>query len=68
MANKSIEIQKELLELVRQASLTADKLYRVGKAPQRDVIKALLEQTDILNKLTWTEKDLMWSHGAGPTS
>ena len=27
MANKSIEIQKELLELVRQASLTADNLY-----------------------------------------
>ena len=32
MANKSIEIQKELLELVRQASLTADNLYRVGKS------------------------------------
>ena len=57
MANKSIEIQKELLELVRQASLTADNLYRVGKAPQQDVIKALLEQTDLLNKLTWAEKD-----------
>src|SRR5438094_10667893 len=57
MASKSIEIQKELLELVRQASLTADNLYRVGKAPQQDVIKALLEQTDALNKLTWAEKD-----------
>jgi len=57
MASKSIEIQKELLELVRQASLTADNLYRVGKTPQQDVIKALLEQTDALNKLTWAEKD-----------
>ena len=57
MANKSIEIQKELLELVRQGSLTADNLYRVGKAPQQDVIKALLEQTDLLNKLTSAEKD-----------
>jgi len=57
MASKSIEIQKQLLELVRQASLTADNLYRVGKTPQQDVIKALLEQTDALNKLTWAEKD-----------
>ena len=57
MASKSIEIQKELLELIRQASLTADNLYRVGKTPQQDVIKALLEQTDALNKLTWAEKD-----------
>jgi len=57
LANKSIELQKELLELVRQASLTADNLYRVGKAPQQDVIKALLEQTDALNKLTSAERD-----------
>jgi len=57
MASKSIEIQKELLQLIRQVSLTADNLYRVGKAPQQDVIKALLEQTDALNKLTWAEKD-----------
>jgi outer membrane protein TolC len=42
MANKSIEIQKEILELVRLVSITADNLYRVGKAPQQDVIKALL--------------------------
>lgn len=61
MANKSIEIQKELLELVRQASLTADNLYRVGKAPQQDVLKALLEQTDALNKLNWAERDRITS-------
>ena len=61
MANKSIQIQKELLELVRQASLTAENLYRVGKAPQQDVIKALLEQTDVLNKLTGAEKDRITS-------
>src|SRR5438132_3480695 len=30
MANKSIELHKELLELVRQGSLTAENLYRVG--------------------------------------
>src|SRR5713226_2478869 len=35
LASKSIELQKELLELVRQSSLTAENLYRVGKAPQQ---------------------------------
>ena len=58
MAHKNIEIYKELLELVRQTSATAENLYQVGRAPQQDVIKALLEQTDLLNKLTWAEKEL----------
>jgi outer membrane protein, heavy metal efflux system len=57
LASKSIELQKEVLELMRQASLTAENLYRVGKAPQQDVIKALLEQTDALTKLTSAERD-----------
>src|SRR5438552_12981266 len=61
LAGKSIEIAKGHLELVRQASLTADNLYRVGKAPQQDVIKALLEQTDALNKLNWAERDRITS-------
>ena len=61
MASKSIEIYKELLGLIRQTSTTAESLYQVGKAPQQDVIKALLEQTDLLNKLTWVEKDLATS-------
>ncbi|TAJ76148.1 TolC family protein [bacterium] len=46
---------------MRRTSATAETLYRVGKAPQQDVIKALLEQTDLLNKLTWAEKDLVSS-------
>jgi outer membrane protein, heavy metal efflux system len=57
LAGKSIEIAKGHLELIRQVSLTAENLYKVGKAPQQDVIKALLEQTDLLNKLTSAEKD-----------
>jgi outer membrane protein TolC len=61
MANKSVEIYKELLELVRQTSTTAEGLYQVGRAPQQDVIKALLERTELLNKLTWAEKDLTTS-------
>ena len=61
LASKSIEIYKELLELVRYTSTTAQGLYQVGKAPQQDVIKALLERTELLNKLTWAEKDLLTS-------
>ena len=33
----------------------------VGRAPQQDVIKALLERTELLNKLTWAEKELTTS-------
>ena len=58
MAQTNIEIYKELLELIRQMSATAENLYQVGRAPQQDVIKALLEQTDLLNKLNWAEKEL----------
>ncbi len=58
MAEKSIEIAKGHLELIRQVSLTAENLYKVGKAPQQDVIKALLEQTDLLNRLNMAEREL----------
>lgn len=57
MAGKTVEINKELLELMRQLSTTAENLYRVGKAPQQDVLKALLEQTELLNRLVSAEKD-----------
>jgi outer membrane protein TolC len=36
-------------------------LYQVGRAPQQDVFKALLERTELLNKLTWAEKELTTS-------
>ena len=58
LAGKSIEIAKGHLELIRQVSLTAENLYKVGKAPQQDVIKALLEQTDLLNRLNMAEREL----------
>jgi outer membrane protein, heavy metal efflux system len=61
MATKSVEIYKELLELIRHTSATAEGLYQVGRAPQQDVIKALLERTELLNKLTWAERDLLTS-------
>lgn len=61
MTTKSVEIYKEVLELIRHTSATAEGLYQVGRAPQQDVIKALLERTDLLNKLTWAERDLLIS-------
>ena len=61
MTTKSVEIYKELLELIRHTGATAEGLYQVGRVPQQDVIKALLERTDLLNKLTWAERDLLIS-------
>ena len=58
LADKSIEIAKSHLELIRHMSLTAENLYKVGKAPQQDVIKALLEQTDLLNRFNMAEREL----------
>jgi outer membrane protein, heavy metal efflux system len=61
MTSKSVEIYKELLDLTRHTSTTAEGLYRVDKTPQQDVLRALLEQTELLNKLTSAEKDRLIS-------
>jgi outer membrane protein TolC len=61
MASKSVEIYRELLDLLGHTSATAEGLYQVGRAPQQDIIKALLERTELLNKLTWAERDLSTS-------
>ncbi len=58
MASKSVEIHRELLELIRHTTASAEGLYQVGRAPQQDIITAMLERTELLNKLTWAEKDL----------
>ena len=61
MAGKGVEIYRELLDLIGHTTATAEGLYQVGRAPQQDIIKALLERTELLNKLTWAEKDLFTS-------
>jgi len=63
MAGKSVEIHRELLELIRHTTASAEGLYQVGRAPQQDIIKAMLERTELLNKLTWAEKDLTTAQG-----
>ena len=61
MASKGVEIYRELLDLLGHTTSTVEGLYQVGRAPQQDIIKALLERTELLNKLTWAEKDLSTS-------
>jgi outer membrane protein TolC len=58
MAAKSVEIHRELLELIRHTTASAEGLYQVGRVPQQDIIKAMLERTELLNRLTWAEKDV----------
>ena len=58
LAHKTIEIAKAHLDLNRQVSVTAENLYKVGKVPQQDVIKALVEQTDLLNRLNMAEREV----------
>lgn len=58
MAVKSVEIHRELLELIRHTTTSVEGLYQVGRAPQQDILKAMLERTELLNKRTWAEKDL----------
>ena len=61
MAGKGVEIYRELLDLIDHTTNAVQGLYQVGRAPQQDIIKALLERTELLNKLTWAEKDLTTS-------
>ena len=61
MAGKAVEIYRELLDLIDHTAKAVEGLYQVGRAPQQDMIKALLERTELLNKLTWAEKDLSTS-------
>ena len=63
MAGKSVEIHRELLDLIGHTTASAEGLYQVGRAPQQDIIKAMLERTELLNKLTWAEKDLTTAQG-----
>jgi outer membrane protein TolC len=58
IASRSVGINNELLRLMRDITTTAESLYRAGKVPQQDVFKALLEQTDLLNRITSADRDL----------
>ena len=57
MAQKTIEISREQLELMRGVSRATEARYQVGKVTQQDVFKALLEQTEIMNQLVVAEQE-----------
>jgi cobalt-zinc-cadmium efflux system outer membrane protein len=51
MADRSLQILTDQLEIMKQILRTAEIRYAVGKAPQQDVLKAQVEQSELLNKL-----------------
>ena len=59
IASRTVAINNELLRLMRDITTTAENLYRAGKVPQQDVFKALLEQTDLLNKIASADRDVI---------
>ena len=51
MADRSIQILTEQVEIIKQMLRTAETRYAVGRAPQQDVLKAQVEQSEMLNRL-----------------
>ncbi len=51
MADRSIQILTEQVEIIKQLLRTAETRYAVGRAPQQDVLKAQVEQSEMLNRL-----------------
>ncbi len=57
MADRSIQITQEQLALLERILKTAEARYTVGKVAQQDVIKAQVEQSDLLNRLIAAEQE-----------
>ena len=58
MAQRSIEILREQLEILRVVIGATEARYRVGRVPQQDVFKAQLEQSQVLNQLIVAEEEI----------
>jgi outer membrane protein TolC len=58
MADRSIEILREQLEILRIVIGATEARYRVGRVTQQDVFKAQLEQSEILNQLIVAEEEI----------
>ena len=58
MAERSIEILREQLEILRVVIGATEARYRVGQVAQQDVFKAQLEQSQILNQLIAVEEEM----------
>jgi outer membrane protein TolC len=57
MAERAIEILREQLEIMRTIIGASEARYRVGGVTQQDVLKALLEQSEIINQLIVAEQE-----------
>jgi cobalt-zinc-cadmium efflux system outer membrane protein len=57
MADRSLQILTDQLEIMKQILRTAEIRYAVGKAPQQDVLKAQVEQSELLNKLIMARQE-----------
>jgi outer membrane protein, heavy metal efflux system len=58
MAERSVEILREQLDIVRVVIGATEARYRVGRVAQQDVFKAQLEQSQILNQLIVAEEEI----------
>ncbi|MGH7411085.1 MAG: TolC family protein, partial [Candidatus Methylomirabilis sp.] len=57
MAERNIQITQEQLDLLQRILKTAEIRYSVGKVTQQDVIKAQVEQSDLINRLIVAERE-----------
>ena len=57
MAERSVEILREQMEIVRVVIGATESRYRVGQVMQQDVFKAQLEQSQLLNQLIVAEEE-----------
>jgi outer membrane protein, heavy metal efflux system len=58
MADRSVEILREQLEILRTVIGATEARYRVGRVTQQDVFKAQLEQSEVLNQLIVAEEEI----------
>ena len=58
MADRSVEILREQLEILRTVIGATEARYRVGRVTQQDVFKAQLEQNEVLNQLIVAEEEI----------
>jgi outer membrane protein, heavy metal efflux system len=57
MAQRSIEILREQLDIMKTIIGATESRYRVGRVTQQDVFKAQLEQSQLLNQLIVAEEE-----------
>jgi len=57
MAQRSVEILNEQLDIIKTVIGATESRYRVGRVTQQDVFKAQLEQSEILNQLIVAEEE-----------